>query len=128
MYSSGASDKIFVLAFDYRGFGKSTGSPSEAGLVNDAEAVVHWALNTAGIAPDRIILLGHSLGTAAATAVAHHYANLAVPIEFAGLILCASFENTGSAFSSYAIADLIPVSSPIFAQHIAKDTNLTSTG
>ncbi|KAJ4354343.1 uncharacterized protein N0V89_006078 [Didymosphaeria variabile] len=108
MYSSGASDKIFVLAFDYRGFGKSTGSPSELGLMNDAEAVVEWALGTAGIAPDRIVLLGHSLGTAVATGITHYYANLATPTEFAGLILCASFTNTGSAFASYAIGDLIP--------------------
>ncbi|KAL1599840.1 hypothetical protein SLS60_007645 [Paraconiothyrium brasiliense] len=109
MYSSGASDKIFVLAFDYRGFGKSTGSPSELGLMNDAEAVVEWALETAGITPDRIVLLGHSLGTAVATGITHHYANLAAPTEFAGLILCASFTNTGSAFASYAIGDLIPL-------------------
>lgn len=111
-YSSGASDKIFVLAFDYRGFGKSTGTPSEPGLLNDAEAVVDWALNTAGISPGRIVLLGHSLGTAVATVIMHHYADLPRPIEFAGLILCASFTNTGSAFSSYAIADLIPVGFP----------------
>lgn len=110
MYSAGASDKIFVLAFDYRGFGKSTGSPSEPGLTNDAEAVVEWARETAGITPDRIVLLGHSLGTAVATTTAHRYANLAVPIEFAGLILCASFTNTGSAFASYSIGNIIPVS------------------
>jgi abhydrolase domain-containing protein 12 len=112
MFSSGASDKIFVLAFDYRGFGKSTGSPSERGLMNDAEAVVEWALGSACIAPDRIVFLGHSLGTAVATAITHYYANLAAPIEFAGLILCASFTNTGSAFAAYSIGNLIPVSSP----------------
>jgi pimeloyl-ACP methyl ester carboxylesterase len=112
-YSSGASDKIFVLAFDYRGFGKSTGTPSESGLLNDAEAVVDWALHTAGIPPERIVFLGHSLGTAVATGIMHRYADLTRPIEFAGLILCASFTNTGSAFSSYAIADVLPVSSPI---------------
>lgn len=111
-YSSGASDKIFVLAFDYRGFGKSTGTPSESGLLNDAEAVVDWALHTAGIPPERIVFLGHSLGTAVATGIMHRYADLTRPIEFAGLILCASFTNTGSAFSSYAIADVLPVSSP----------------
>ena len=118
MYSSGASDKIFVLTFDYRGFGKSTGSPSEPGLMNDAEAVVGWALGTAGIAPERIVLLGHSLGTAVATGITHYYANLATPIEFAGLILCAAFTNTGNAFSAYAIADLLPVSNPRMHYHM----------
>jgi abhydrolase domain-containing protein 12 len=110
-YSSGASEKIFVLAFDYRGFGKSTGSPSEQGLLNDAEAVIEWALKTARIPPDRIVLLGHSLGTAVVSGVAHHYAKLG--IEFAGLILCAAFTNSGDAFSSYSIGGLIPVLAPV---------------
>lgn len=124
MYSSGASDKIFVLTFDYRGFGKSTGSPSEQGLINDAEAVVEWARETAGITPDRIVLLGHSLGTAVATGISHYYANLPSSIEFAGLVLCASFTNTGSAFASYAIADLIPVSLRITSWHTEQMLNV----
>lgn len=113
MYSSGASDKVFVLAFDYRGFGKSTGSPSEQGLLKDAEAVVEWALSTANIPPERIVLLGHSLGTAVATAMAHRYANLHAPIEFAGLVLCAGFSNAGNAFSSYSIANVLPLLAPV---------------
>jgi abhydrolase domain-containing protein 12 len=110
-YSSGASEKIFVLAFDYRGFGQSSGSPSETGLLSDAEAVVEWALNRAQISPDRIVLLGHSLGTAVVSGIAHHYAKL--DIEFAGLILCAAFTNAGGAFASYSIGGVIPVLAPI---------------
>jgi pimeloyl-ACP methyl ester carboxylesterase len=110
-YASGACEKIFVLAFDYRGFGKSTGEPSEAGLRADAEAVVDWALNVARIAPSRIVLLGHSLGTAVSTAVALQYAELGV--EFAGLILCAAFTNAGNAFASYSIGGVIPVLAPV---------------
>jgi len=113
IYSSGASDNIFVLTFDYRGFGKSTGYPSESGLLNDAEAIVDWALNTVGISPDRIVLLGHSLGTAVSTGIAHHYANLDTPIEFAGLILCAAFTNTGNAFSAYSIGGVVPILAPV---------------
>jgi pimeloyl-ACP methyl ester carboxylesterase len=110
-YSSGACEKVFVLAFDYRGFGKSVGEPSEMGLRNDAEAVVDWALNTAKIPPSRIVLLGHSLGTAVATAVAVHYAD--IDVEFAGIILCAAFTNAGNAFASYSIAGVIPVLAPV---------------
>ncbi|KAF2127750.1 alpha/beta-hydrolase [Dothidotthia symphoricarpi CBS 119687] len=110
-YSSGASDKIFVLAFDYRGFGKSSGIPSEPGLLNDAEAIVNWALKTCRIPPDRIVLLGHSLGTAVVAGTALHYADLG--IEFAGLILCAGFTSAGNAFSSYTIANLFPVLAPV---------------
>ncbi|KAF2789002.1 alpha/beta-hydrolase [Melanomma pulvis-pyrius CBS 109.77] len=113
MYSSGASEKIFVITFDYRGFGKSTGTPSEPGLLNDAEAVVDWALNVAHVSPDRIVLLGHSLGTAVATGIAHRYINLDTPIQFSGLILCAAFTNTGNAFSSYSIADILPILAPV---------------
>lgn len=110
-YASGACEKIFVLAFDYRGFGKSSGEPSEAGLRCDAEAVVDWALNVAKVAPERIVLLGHSLGTAVASAVALQYAEL--DVEFAGIILCAAFTNAGSAFASYSIGGVIPVLAPV---------------
>lgn len=108
-YSSGASDKIFILAFDYRGFGKSTGAPSEQGLMSDAKAVVDWALNTAEIPPHRIVLLGHSLGTAVASGAAHYYTQH----DFAGLILCAAFTNAGNAFASYSIAGIVPVLAPV---------------
>jgi abhydrolase domain-containing protein 12 len=110
-YSSGASGRIFILTFDYRGFGKSTGSPSETGLLSDAEAVVDWALNTAKISPDRIVLLGHSLGTAVVAGIAHQYSK--VDIEFAGLILCAAFTNAGGAFASYSIGGIVSVLAPI---------------
>lgn len=113
MYSSGASEKIFVLAFDYRGFGKSTGDPCESGLLKDAEAVIDWALNTVGISSDRIVLLGHSLGTAVASAIFHQYSSLDTPVKFAGLILCAAFTNAGNAFSAYAIGGVIPVLAPV---------------
>ena len=110
-YSSGACENVFVLTFDYRGFGKSSGVPSESGLKNDAEAVVDWALNIARIPPNRIVLLGHSLGTAVATAVAVQYADMGV--EFAGIILCAAFTNASNAFASYSIAGIIPVLAPV---------------
>ena len=110
-YSAGASEKVFILAFDYRGFGSSTGNPSETGLLSDAEAVVDWALTTSGVSPDRIVLLGHSLGTAVATGIAHHYSKLGV--VFAGLILCAAFTNAGNAFSAYSIGGVVPVLAPV---------------
>ncbi|KAF1938683.1 alpha/beta-hydrolase [Clathrospora elynae] len=110
-YSAGASENIYVLAFDYRGFGLSSGDPSEAGLLSDAEAVVEWALNTCRIPPERIVLLGHSLGTAVVAGIAHHYAtNLG--IEFS-CILCAAFTHAGNAFSSYSIGGVVPVLAPV---------------
>ncbi|KAL6708088.1 hypothetical protein ACN47E_003522 [Coniothyrium glycines] len=108
-YSAGASDTLFVLAFDYRGFGKSTGDPSEQGLMRDAKAIVEWAVNTAGIPPERIVLLGHSLGTAVVSGVAHHFAQH----DFAGIILCAAFTNAGNAFACYSIGGVVPVLAPL---------------
>lgn len=82
-------------------------------MLNDAKCVVDWGLNVAGIPPERIVLLGHSLGTAVAAAVALHYITLDTKIEFAGLILCAAFTNCGRAFSSYSIGGVFPVLAPV---------------
>lgn len=58
-----------VLAFDYRGYGQSEGSPSEDGTYRDAEAAFDWLTNH-GYAPDRIIVLGESLGGGVAAELA----------------------------------------------------------
>ncbi|RMY51761.1 hypothetical protein D0863_14483 [Hortaea werneckii] len=58
-----------ILTVDYRGFGHSTGSPTEQGLVIDGIALVEWVLNVAKIPPERIVIVGQSLGTAVASAV-----------------------------------------------------------
>lgn len=57
--------------------------------------------------------LGHSLGTAVATGIAHRYITLETPIQFAGIILCATFTNAGNAISSYSIGGLLPVLAPV---------------
>ncbi|GAB1726036.1 hypothetical protein NU195Hw_g5467t1 [Hortaea werneckii] len=58
-----------ILTVDYRGFGHSTGSPTEQGLIIDGIALVEWVLNIAKIPPERIVIVGQSLGTAVASAV-----------------------------------------------------------
>ncbi|MGA2398923.1 MAG: alpha/beta fold hydrolase [Steroidobacteraceae bacterium] len=58
-----------VLGIDYRGFGMSAGVPSEAAMYADAEAAFD-ALLQRGVAPERIILLGHSLGSGPAVVLA----------------------------------------------------------
>lgn len=52
--------------FDYRGYGKSSGSPSEQGTYRDAEAAWRYLTVTRKIEPRRIALLGESLGGAVA--------------------------------------------------------------
>lgn len=58
-----------VLVYDYRGYGKSEGSPSEDGTYRDAEAAFDWLL-AEGYAPDQITVYGHSLGGAVSIALA----------------------------------------------------------
>jgi fermentation-respiration switch protein FrsA (DUF1100 family) len=60
-----------VVLAEYRGYGGSrdAGSPSERGLYLDAEAVLD-ALRAQGIGPDRVVLMGTSLGSGVAAEMA----------------------------------------------------------
>ena len=59
-----------VILFDYRGYGLSTGRPTEEGLLRDGEAVVDYVEKTLGAPPERIVYFGQSLGAAVATLLA----------------------------------------------------------
>ncbi|KAK3707922.1 hypothetical protein LTR37_011774 [Vermiconidia calcicola] len=107
--SAGQPEKMHVLTFDYRGFGRTPGTPSERGLILDATAVVEWALNTAKVPPSRILLFSQSLGTAVNTAIAEHYARESPAIVFAGHILVAPFVDVPTLVSTYKIAGTIPL-------------------
>ncbi|CAK7269585.1 hypothetical protein SEPCBS119000_003643 [Sporothrix epigloea] len=107
-----ATSNYHVLAIDYRGFGTSSGSPTEDGLILDGCAALNFALETAGLSPDRIVLIGHSLGSAVAAGAAERYARVH-GIDFAGLIMVASFSNLSDMLSGYAIAGLVPILRPL---------------
>ena len=62
--------KIQVFIFDYRGYGKSSGKPSENGLYKDGLAAWDYLVHKEKILPDNIVLFGRSLGAAAAIDVA----------------------------------------------------------
>ena len=53
---------LAVLVFDYRGYGASAGTPTEEGTYLDARAAWRYLLNIKKITPDKIILIGRSLG------------------------------------------------------------------
>jgi fermentation-respiration switch protein FrsA (DUF1100 family) len=53
-----------VLAFDYRGYGRSEGHPSEQGILADARAARRWLARRAGIPESQIVLMGESIGGA----------------------------------------------------------------
>ncbi len=62
-----------ILMFDYRGYGKSTGTPNENVLYDDAQTVLDWAKEHSNFS--RLIIYGRSLGAA----VASHLATTAKP-------------------------------------------------
>ena len=75
---------VNVFAVDYRGYGKSAGRPSEEGLYRDAEAAYAEVTGRLGLPAERLLIYGHSLGTAVAT-------ELALRKRCAGLVLEAPF-------------------------------------
>ena len=75
-------DGIGLVALSYRGYGGSSGSPSEPGLIADAEAA--YAFAAARTPPERIVLFGESLGGGVAVA-------LAATHRIGGLVLEAPF-------------------------------------
>lgn len=61
---------VSLFLFDYRGYGKSEGRPSEIGLRQDALAAYRYLTEARKISPSRIILFGESLGGAVASDLA----------------------------------------------------------
>jgi len=51
-----------ILVFDYRGYGRSEGTPSEAGILMDARAARAWLAHRAGVREADIVIVGNSLG------------------------------------------------------------------
>jgi fermentation-respiration switch protein FrsA (DUF1100 family) len=70
-----------VLIIDYRGYGKSEGSPSEQGTYRDAEAAWRHLVEQRGIPAGEIILFGRSLGAALAAHLAARERPLALVME-----------------------------------------------
>jgi fermentation-respiration switch protein FrsA (DUF1100 family) len=79
---------LSVLLFDYRGFGDSAGSPTEAGLNEDARAVWHYVAGRSDVRADRLVYFGESLGSAVAVrlAVEHAPAALILRSPFTSLV------------------------------------------
>ena len=61
---------VNILIFDYRGYGKSPGTPSEEGLYRDAEAALRYLQSRDDVDAGRIVYFGRSLGVAVAVELA----------------------------------------------------------
>ncbi|KAF2088794.1 alpha/beta-hydrolase [Saccharata proteae CBS 121410] len=128
--------RTHLIAIDYRGFGGSTGHPTEHGLITDGIALTTYIHTTLNIPPQRILILGQSLGTAVAAATALHFADsvaaasllpapsnpaistepkTAPPTDFAAVILVAPFTSLPALVMNYRILGLIPILSALRA-------------
>jgi hypothetical protein len=72
-----------VFIFDYRGYGRSEGRPSEQGIYKDGLAAYDYLVKQQGIKPRNMVLFGRSLGAAVAIEVASKRAIRAVILESA---------------------------------------------
>lgn len=59
-----------VMMYDYRGYGKSEGSPTVAGVIDDGRKAAHFLADRLGTEPSALIQYGRSLGGGVAAAIA----------------------------------------------------------
>ena len=88
-----------VLAYDYRGYGLSSGRPSEANACADIEAAYRYLTEVRQVPPERIILHGYSVGGGPATW-------LAARRQVGGLVLESAFT---TALATVTRVPLFPV-------------------
>lgn len=118
-----------TFIFDYRGYGQSSGSPSESGTYLDAQAAWRYLTETKGIPSARIVLFGESLGGAVA-------AWLAMSEKPGALVLASVFTSVPdmaakiysflpvrllSRFDYNTIEYLRSVTCPVFVAHSSQD-------
>lgn len=118
-----------TLIIDYRGYGQSSGAPSEKGTYRDAEAAWQYLTEQKNIAPSRVVLFGESLGGAVASW-------LAAREKPAVLVLASAFTSVPdmaaeiypflpvrllSLFEYNTEDHLRAVTSPVFVAHSRKD-------
>lgn len=72
-----------VLIIDYRGYGRSEGSPSEQGTYRDAQAAWRYLIEERGMDPGQIVMFGRSLGAAVAAWLAARHPPGALILESA---------------------------------------------
>lgn len=73
-----------VMSFDYRGYGRSGGTSTESSTYADADCAIAWLKSTHATPPERVIVIGFSLGSGPAV-------EMAVRHRLAGVVLIAPF-------------------------------------
>lgn len=72
---------VNVFIFDYRGYGRSGGTPSEEGLYQDARAALEVLRSRQGVDMDALLYFGRSLGAAVAIELATHHPPSGLVVE-----------------------------------------------
>jgi uncharacterized protein len=86
---------VTAMTFDYRGYGRSEGSPDERGVLQDARAARAWLAQRTGIAESQIVMMGRSLGGGVAV-------DLAATDGARGLILESTFTSLPDVAGAHA--------------------------
>jgi len=120
---------VNILAIDYRGYGKSEGSPDEAGVYQDGDAAYRFVVEGRRFEARKVFVYGHSLGGAVAIDVASQR-------ECGGLIVESSFTTVGAMarlmfhlpFTEYlprsrfdSLAKIARVRAPVLVIHGTRD-------
>lgn len=120
---------INCLIVDYRGYGQSSGKPTEQGTLIDIKTSWDWLVNEQGIAPEQIILFGRSLGGSIAAITAVDVNPAAVILESA----FTSFVDVGkhyypwlpvafcARFDYNTLAAVKKLNCPVFITHSPED-------
>ncbi|KAK7048136.1 AB hydrolase-1 domain-containing protein [Favolaschia claudopus] len=99
-----------VLAIDYRGYGDSTGTPTQPGVARDARAAWNWLIQN-GATPDQILIVGHSLGTAVSSLLAAELSDESISPR--GLVLMSPFSSIAKVLETYSIFGFLPLIKPL---------------
>lgn len=116
-----------LLAVSWRGYGGSSGAPSEAGLLLDAEAAYEFAVTR--VKPGQVILFGESLGSAVAVQLAALKPNGALALDAAYPSLVKVFRSKAPVFpyslllrDTFEAEDLAPrITVPVLQRHCTDD-------
>jgi len=108
-----ANPNSHLIAIDYRGWGYSTGTPTEKGVIIDGLATLDWVMNTALVDPSRILFVSQSLGTAIAMGVATQYHETHPHHPLAGIVTIAAFTSLRKLVAKYRMAGVLPLLAPL---------------
>ncbi|KAJ7070030.1 Alpha/Beta hydrolase protein [Mycena amicta] len=107
-----------VLAIDYRGYGDSTGWPTQEGVLRDARAAWDWLIES-GADADQILIVGHSLGTGISALLSAELSDEGISPR--GVVLLSPFSSIRKVLETYHIVGLVPLIKPLSMIPFATD-------